>query len=122
MRLNGYRLMVLSASLAALAGAPAGADVVYTYTGNDFTTATSPYTQSDHLVIELDFTDALPANLQLSPSSTPFSFAIYDGVHTITDATALGPHTFALATDANGNIVNWGINVLLGPPYVDGMG
>lgn len=108
---------------------PAGAQAVYQYTGNPFTLfscgPSSPgpgtslcatagpnintsYLSTDKVTATLSLTSALPVNLGLTDVRTypGFQLTMNDGRHTVTNADALG--MFAeVATDANGNIVNW---------------
>ncbi|MGA3188681.1 MAG: hypothetical protein ABSF22_16370 [Bryobacteraceae bacterium] len=79
------------------------AAVTYTYTGNHFNTILfgTTYTTSDSVSITLTFNTALAANLAFS-SVTPVSFAISDGIHTLTsssyDPTVTG---FQVGTNAS---------------------
>src|SRR5262245_43245176 len=76
-------MAILVAAMVSTFGAGgANANVVYTYTGNDFTTVTVPpgssfYTTSDFLTITLTLTGPLAANLNLAsviPEAVSYSF------------------------------------------------
>lgn len=116
--------------VACLMVVPATAGLVYTYTGNDFTGVTGAYNTSDNLIVSFTTTTAIPGNLSLQGytvgSITAASFsdgvnavdllAAYSSGSTFQGAFDGGAHTFGLglATDANGNIINWnmGFNVI----------
>lgn len=91
--------------LLAVSPRSARADVVYTYTGNDFTSATTPYTLSDYVTAELTFATPLAADMTLQ-IVTPLSFAFSDGVQTITPANTAGD-IFELATNPSGMVTAW---------------
>ena len=78
-------LLTLTAFLTALVIVPARANVIYSYTGNHFTFATSPYSTSDHVSIVLEFTTVLAPSLPLGAVS-PVAFSFFDGHQTITSA------------------------------------
>jgi hypothetical protein len=89
----------------------ARADVIYTYTGENFTTVTGPYTKSNFVTISID----LPAPLQADTSldlTTKISFTISDGVQTISN-TSLGVNTDAssVSTNAAAQISTWSIDI-----------
>ncbi len=86
----------------------------YTYTGNDFTSVTDPYTTSDKLMGTFELSAALPPNLVLfdDQSSLVLSFTMSDGVQTLTSAEAFSEH-FTFATDSAGTIVLWDVEVAI---------
>jgi hypothetical protein len=96
----------------------ARADVIYTYTGNNFTRVVSPYTTSDHVTATLTYATALPANLPLT-SEIPIAYSFSDGVQTIN---APIPTLFALlvlvSTDGAGVIRQWQVGAQ--PTGLDG--
>jgi len=92
------------------------AQYTYTYTGNHFVTAPSPYTTSDFVTVSFTI-PYLPANLPLQ-SINPASFTINDGVHTFTNNDILSGQIFAVSTDSNANISNWGIWIPHAPNVV----
>jgi hypothetical protein len=51
--------IVFAAALSAMLPASSSADVIYTYTGNDFTTVSAPYTTTDSVTGYFDLTAAL---------------------------------------------------------------
>jgi hypothetical protein len=110
----------------ALSATSANASVVYTYIGNDFTSADAPYSTSDYVSISLTFSAALGDNLPYS-HVVPTSFSISNGLVTITSANDLaapnsyGTPFFAVSTDNNGAILNWNVaDIQAGPgQYID---
>lgn len=110
--------IVLSAAVLLSLTAAAHADTVYTYTGNDFTYATSPYTTSDSVSGTLTLASALSPNtsvLVAGPNLISFSFT--DGINTITNTTAnLAQSVIDLETDASGNITQWDLNFSTADP------
>ena len=87
----------------------ARADVVYSYTGNDFTSVSGSYTTSDFVTVNFEL--AAPLGDNTGPISiTPISFSISDGVQTVTNNTAVSS-LFDITTDQSGNIQSWAIYV-----------
>jgi hypothetical protein len=113
--------MLLFCSLCAIALAPsAGADTVYTYTGNPFT----DFYGSDTCIsgvgecqVSFSFTVAspLPANFgsefQSGYPVYPLAFSLTDGVNTITQSNAVlgAAGSIYIRTDASGQIDEWNI-------------
>jgi hypothetical protein len=105
--------MVLSAALLALP-IPLMADTTYTYTGDPYTTFSSPtlYTTSDF--VSGSFTVSAPLHGSLFQATIlPTSFDFSDGVYTATPADTvstgypLGRWSFTIWTDGNGDITQW---------------
>jgi hypothetical protein len=104
------------------------ADTMYTYTGNPFTGGYGPapgglpqlpFTTSDSVSGWFTVSTPLGHNLLLTPI-TPSGFSFTDDVTTFTNKDVLGIATFSIATDANGAISNWAIE-LLDPDGVTGL-
>lgn len=87
--------------------------VTYTYTGNDFTTVTSPYTTSDFVSGSITLTSALADNINTfsaQPVNTIVSFSFSDGVDTMTNLNA--DEVFSFLTNGFGDITQWGVYVV----------
>jgi hypothetical protein len=101
------------------AGSDADAEVVYTYTGNNFDSFHSTYIQTP-VDFEYDTTmsvtgsftvpDALAGNL-VDSVITPTSFTFSDGRVTWDETTVLTEASFIVSTDNLGNIVAWAIHL-----------
>ena len=107
--------LVVSAALllglACLGSTNARADFIYTYTGNDFTSADPPFTTSDSVTGYFVLSTPLGPNLQ-NVSPIPLSFSFSDGVSTVTDQSPGASHFFeSFDTDGNGVPTEWFINV-----------
>jgi hypothetical protein len=108
---NQIGLSVLVASgLIALGAAQSTADTTYTYTGNHFTTALSPYTTNDFISGSFDLATPLDNNLPFT-SITPLSFSFSDGVQTFLSTTPGLLFSFFIQTDATGIPSSWDIVV-----------
>jgi len=84
----------------------------YTYTGQDFESATLPYTLSDF--VSGFFTVASPLGDSLPLGTfTPTSYSFSDGVQTFSSASPPSV-TFKVGTDASGNINAWFISLTSG--------
>ena len=96
----------------ALQSLPAAhANVILTYTGNDFTNFNSPYTGSDRVTVTITLANPLGDNLNLSPV-TPLGFSLSDGVQTLTQATPnLTTKIFEFSTSPSGQITLWNVQV-----------
>ncbi len=104
------KLLGLGVVLAfAAAQQTATAGVVYTYTGNDFTSYDSPYTAADSLTISLTFANPLGNSLGLTYEiGNILAWSVSDGTQTIdqTDGVLLANGGY-LTTDPSGNIQYW---------------
>jgi hypothetical protein len=100
-----------------LSAESARANVTYLYTGNDFTTASSPFTTNDKVMISLTFVSALSPNLTVGGVNnvSPLAFTASDGVDTFTDSTALGTVLFSFGTDNVGAITEWQVVLSVSP-------
>ena|ERR1700733_3062473 len=88
----------------------ARASTIYSYTGSDFTFATSPYTTSDY--VSGSFTTATPLADNLSMASiTPSFYSFSDGVQTFSSLSPPTDVTFEISTNASGQITGWFINL-----------
>jgi hypothetical protein len=96
----------LTPSIAVLDVPAANANVILTYTGNDFTSVTSPYTTSDKVTASITLANPLGDNLNLAPV-TPLAFSFNDGVQTLTQNNA--GESFAFTTNSTGVITNWDV-------------
>jgi MYXO-CTERM domain-containing protein len=100
----------LALGIALLSSPAAHADVILTYTGNDFTSVSGPYTTADRVTASINLAIPLADNLNLAPV-TPLAFSLGDGVQTITNAPIRTDSSFAFTTDATGTIIDWRIDV-----------
>lgn len=108
---SAIRFYALSAIVAATFFNPAHADVIYTYTGNNFSSATLPYSTSDHLSAVLTFKDALGQNYgyqKVVPDSFIFTVDGVGGSVTNNNSTSGGIY---VQTDASGVINGWYIGI-----------
>jgi hypothetical protein len=106
---------VMVQGLALLGLSAANANVILTYTGNDFTTLSPPgppsnYTATDKVTASITLANPLGDNLNLA-SVTPLAFSLNDGVQTITDASSLAVKEFLFSTDSAGAITAWVVEV-----------
>ena len=90
----------------ALLGVSQAGAATYTYSGNDFTYFTPPYTNTEYISGTFTLTPALGPSQNVSVAPSSFSFS--DGVETITKATA-GLANFEFITDPTGLIIDWQI-------------
>ena len=100
----------LAVSLALLTSPAAHANVVLTYTGNDFTSFRPPYTSTDKVTASITLANPLGDNFPLA-RVTAIMFSISDGVQTITNTNPAAGPLFEFSTDATGDIVNWFVQV-----------
>jgi hypothetical protein len=91
------------------------ADTVYSYTGNNYTACYGTYCTGGPYALSITFDTTLTGaqldNLPLTDISADVStFSITDGTAlTLTQANAT-IYDFSIATDANGDVTNWGIS------------
>ena len=85
----------------------------YSYTGNDFTSVTFPYTTSDSVTGSFTLAAPLADNLTSFTTVTPQSFSFSDGVEgeTTTNTSPGVGSEFAFETDATGAITKWEVVV-----------
>jgi hypothetical protein len=111
----------LALACIALAIASAQADVIYTYTGNDFTTVFNnnpppapQYTTMDSVSGNFTLSTPLAANRPLTaiPTTDILAFTFTDGVQTLTNTTpGLQPPMIGIGTDIAGNPNVWDIDL-----------
>jgi hypothetical protein len=107
--------IVCAAALSAMLPASSRADTIYTYTGNGFTSAISPYTLTDSVSGWIDL--SAPLGNSVGPLTiTPVAFSFSDGVQTITNNDVISPPSFfdGIITNSSGDIVAWDILVQSG--------
>jgi hypothetical protein len=93
---------------------------IYTYTGNDFTSASGPYTTSDNITANLILSAPLGANYEGSPSATLLNFGINDGVYQdLPELPNMYVEDFTFGTDSSGNIVSWDFAMIGFHEYVE---
>jgi len=113
--LNVRMLLGVSGLVLSLS-ASARANVIYTYTGNPFTTVQAPYTTADRVTATMTLPNPLAANLSnVDVTANLVSLSMSDGVQTL-DLANPGPGTnpFIIAefsTDSSGNITAWGVQI-----------
>jgi hypothetical protein len=114
MRMTKYALAMVLGLLCLMLPSALRADTIYTYTGNIFTACVGTYpcnVPALSITFDTTLTGAALNNLAFSDiSSSIKSFTITDGTGlSITDLTATA-FTFAIGTDASGNINVWNIS------------
>jgi hypothetical protein len=83
----------------------------YHYTGNHFTDVTDPYTTSDFVTAMVTLAGPLGANMPLTHVN-PTAFTFFDGVQTLNSTNSHpNPIAFSFATNANGEIISWAVEV-----------
>ena len=125
-RINHAGAAVIGLVGCVLSIAAARADVTYTYTGNDFTTFSSPttYTTSDSVTGSITLTSALADNISSfinQPAASIVSFSFSDGQQTITNANATLSQ-FDFETNSSGDITYWQLVVGIGSVFEDSIG
>jgi hypothetical protein len=90
----------------------------YQYTGNPFTTFVPPYTASDFVTAMVTLAGPLGANMPLTHVN-PTAFTFFDGVQTLNSTNSHpNPIAFSFATNANGEIISWDVEVDGGPSSI----
>jgi hypothetical protein len=110
--------LVSVAMLCSLAST-AGAQVTYTYTGNNFASFTAdpgPFDTTNFLSATVTLTSQLANNLNgVSVDLNQIEcFGITEGVRSLNKSTPAGVSNFVVSTDGSGNIVDWSFVVGLG--------
>jgi len=103
---------VFAQGLALLSSPAAHANVILTYTGNNFTSFDAPYTGNDKVTASITLANPLGDNLNLV-SVTPLAFTLMDGVQTFTNASPPVTTTIEFSTNAMGEITGWVVNVFV---------
>jgi hypothetical protein len=116
MRLVRFAAATLITQAAVFTASSAGAAVVYSYTGNNFTNVFAPgYTTSDKITGTLTLSSALPASLSIltNEAALVLSYDFSDGVHSYTSpcCDSGSQTTFDFSTDAGGHITNWDVTL-----------
>ena len=112
MHVNRLSIGVLIAlSVAFFSMASAKANVIYTYTGNDFTSVNAPYTTDDKITGTLVFLWSLAPNLDDVTDEIPLSFSFSDGQQTLDSENAVIVGSINISTNAQGNITQWYIEL-----------
>lgn len=93
----------------------AHADVIYTYTGEDFTNVDgNVFTTSDFITATLVYASLLPAST--ISTTAPISWTMSAGPLTLTSATTdsytAGTLTISITTDTTGAIENWDLSAI----------
>jgi hypothetical protein len=91
----------------------------YQYTGNNFTDVFgSLYTTSDFVTAMVTLAGPLGANMPLTHVN-PTAFTFFDGVQTLNSTNSHpNPIAFSFATNANGEIISWDVEVDGGPSSI----
>jgi hypothetical protein len=110
-------IVAACASGLGLSAERARANVTYLYTGNDFTTASAPFTTNDKVMISLTLASALSPDLTVGGVNnvSPLAFTASDGVDAFTDNTALGTVLFSFGTDNVGAVTEWQVVLAVSP-------
>jgi hypothetical protein len=100
---------VLSMVLILGPSAAARADVIYAYTGNNFTSAQAPYTTSDSVTATMILlSPLLPNESNTDQGSNVAELIVSDGVQTLDSLNGLqGNFEAVFSTDSSANITNW---------------
>jgi len=106
--LGAVRTFALGILLAAswLATGATAASVIYTYTGNNFTSVASPYTTGNSISGYFTVSAPLASSTEVDGLAVD-SYWFTDGVQTLTSSDAGETALFDILTDASGNIKDW---------------
>jgi hypothetical protein len=107
---NALSALALMGCLSSTASAAA----TYTYSGQNFTYASGPYSTSMSITFTVTLADRLAPNLtdvDILPSI--ISFTATDGVQVVTDSSPLSKMMFNVSTDAAGHISRWTVEIWL---------
>jgi MYXO-CTERM domain-containing protein len=111
LRTFGFVAALAVAAITCLAAPSIGhANVILTYTGNDFTLLNGSYTGTDKVTAAITLANPLGDNLNLAPV-TPLAFRMSDGVQTIGSNNSPSLTGFDFTTNASGQITNWDVFV-----------
>lgn len=99
------RVLTTILALAAIATPLCRADVIYSYTGNNFIYGDGPYGTSDFLSISVSLNSALPTDSALT-GYTATDWTVSDGVMTLTPADENSSLVLEFATEG-GVITSW---------------
>jgi hypothetical protein len=108
-RLAVRLFIALSAAWLSVAGAQA--NYTYTYTDNNFTNVAAPYTTNDKITGKLVFLQGLAPNLDNVTDEIPAAFSFSDGQQTLDSQNAFINGSITLSTNAQGNIIQWYIEI-----------
>ncbi len=112
------RTVLLSLLILLVISVSAMADVTYSYTGNPFTTTTSPYSSANYVTVS--FTTASPLGGNLSDFIfVPVQFSFYDQLFGLNNTTPSVSAYFQVSTDANGAFTNWFMWAFDGHSYIE---
>jgi uncharacterized repeat protein (TIGR03803 family) len=111
--MKGYWLTTANIALT-LCAATAATGTTYTYQGNHFTSAQSPYTTSDYITGYFVTATALTGGLDaVEITSDVSTFWFTDGVNTLTPSNSNPSETrFVVSTDTRGNISSWDVTLI----------
>jgi len=112
------RLLLATTAALLLSASITRADVIYTYTGNDFTSVSGSYTTTDSITGYIDLSTALGATS--GPLTlTPVSFSFSDGLQTISNTNATASVFYDFYTNASGVPISWALLVEIGGSDVE---
>jgi len=109
--LNKSTVLLLGGLAASILTLPLMASpVTYTYTGNDFETASGPYALTDFVSGFFTLASPLADNLVFG-TITPASYSFTDQLQTFSNISPPPGVTFEVGTDASGDINKWSIDL-----------
>jgi hypothetical protein len=107
-------MAALVAGASVLIPISAKADVVYSYTGNNYNSVSDPayFTELEHMTGTVTLGAALADSLAFPTVVSPLAFSFSDGAgHTISNTTPGFTNVFEFGTDASGRITSWLIDL-----------